>query len=111
MKISSKTIFINFERTVKILDNTVEVDVVLQVVLFTDKETGEWEFDKELEMIDYSEIRAFGKNMTKYEEISTFRDSMFAMGIKIDSEVNKSVDLSLDIDAKGLLKLIGLKKC
>jgi hypothetical protein len=102
IKVTSKTLIVNFETEVKLGKNdAIELTIVHQAFIY-EKKNGD--FDCDLELADFTNIRFLGMEIKEgYKEFKQFKNQLLELGIDLDELINIEVKKLMDNGLKSII--------
>jgi hypothetical protein len=103
MKVTSKTLMVNFETEVKIGRNdAIELTLIHQAFISRDKLGG---IDVDIELMDIVNVKFLGIEIEgNYSEFKKFKETMLTLGIDVDKLINEKEKELMKSDIEDELK-------
>jgi hypothetical protein len=102
IKITSKTLIVNFETEVKLGKNdAIELTLVHQAFIYEGKNGN---FDCDLELADFTNVKFLGMKIEEgYKQFNTFKDQLLTFGINLDELIDVEIEKLMNNGLKSII--------
>jgi hypothetical protein len=102
IKVTSKTLIVNFETEVKLGKNdAIELTIVHQAFIYEKKNGG---FDCDLELADFTNVKFLGMDVKEgYKEFKQFKNQLLELGINLDELIDVEIEKLMNNGLKSII--------
>ena len=102
IKVTSKTLIVNFETEVKLGKNdAIELTIVHQAFIYKGKNGN---FDCDLELADFTNVKFLGMDIKEgYKEFKQFKNQLLELGINLDELIDVEIEKLMNNGLKSII--------